>query len=148
MNQWKDFLIKLFFSFFCIIDISCNFLWWSISSGKISLKFWIIIRYLVTDLQKKCLQNIPPNTCSKTNLFNYLFISMINWWLRVLFFCEQSRTTVRKSHNKLLFTHTVVKWWAVTRHSQLFIIRSCAHHSQPIPLTTGVHFSNVNYAIF
>ena len=113
---------------FCIINNSCSFpmmvhLFWKIFSKMLNYLF-------SSDRPAKCLQNIPLNTCSKTNLFNYLIITIILWWLNfvLLWAVTHHRPKEPQPIIYCVFTHTVytVYEWAVTHHSQH------AHHdSQP-----------------
>ena len=119
-NQFIQWLWMVFFCW-CITDNNiCNFY-----SENISMKYWIICS-LMTDL-KLVQQNLPLNTCSKTNLLNYLIITMINWCLNFVFLYEKSHTIVRKSHNNLPLLYTRIKeleQWHTPQPKPLISIRT------------------------
>ena len=103
---------------FCITDNSCNFpmmvdLFWKFFSKMLNYLF-------SSDRPAKYLQNIPLNTCCKTNLFNYLIITIILWRLSFVLLWAVVRKKSHKTTNLLYhpFTHIYMLYvWAVTHHT-------------------------------
>ena len=111
-----------------------------------------MLNYLLSsDRPAICLQNIPLNTCCKTILFNYLIITIFLWRLSEFCFVVSSRPQEEPQNNKSIvppiYTHILCEQSHITHYTQ-YIVFLYAHHSQPMPLTTGVWFNNVNYVIF